>query len=301
MAKSTRNPLDRRRFSKRRGRERGSRRCRAGYAGIQRSASRVGAATARKRTLTLCCRTVCRDRKAAADTPADLTVENAGSDFMVDVLKSLGFEYIAANPGSSFRGLHESFINYGGNKNPELITCCHEESSVALAHGYSRVEGQPMAVMAHSTVGLQHASMDIYNAFVARNPVFIVLGNTLDANERRPGVEWNHSVQDAASMVRDFIKWDDTPISLTHFAESAVRAYKIAMTVPMAPVVLVADSDLQENSVGDRSKLRIPKLTLTSPPAGDPGGRRGSGEAAGRGRESGHRRRPRRARRTACS
>ena len=88
--------------------------------------------------------------------------------------------------------------------------------------------------------------MNIYNAFVARNPVFIVLGNALDANERRPGVEWNHSVQDAASLVRDFVKWDDTPISPTHFAESAVRAYKIAMTVPMAPVVLVADGDLQE-------------------------------------------------------
>ena len=158
-------------------------------------------------------------------------VDNPGSDFMVDVLKSLGFEYIAANPGSSFRALQESFINYGGNKSPEWLTCCHEESSVAIADGYFRVEGKPMAVMAHGTVGLQHASMNIYNAFVARVPVFIILGNALDANARRPGVEWNHSVQDAASMVRDFIKWDDTPISLTHFAESAVRAYKIAMTV----------------------------------------------------------------------
>jgi acetolactate synthase I/II/III large subunit len=198
-----------------------------------------------------------------------MTVENAGSDFMVDVLKSLGFEYVAANPGSSFRGLHESFINYGGNRAPELITCCHEESSVGMADGYFRVEGKPMAVMAHGTVGLQHAAMTVYNAFVARNPVYIILGNALDANERRPGVEWNHSVQDAASMVRDYIKWDDTPVSPTHFAESAVRAYKIAMTVPMAPVLLVADGDLQENSVGDRAKLRIPRLTLTSPPAGD--------------------------------
>src|SRR5215212_4532249 len=110
------------------------------------------------------------------------TTDRPGSDFMADVLKSLGFEYVAANPGSSFRGLHESFINYGGNRNPELLTCCHEESSVALADGYFRIEGRPMAVMAHSTVGLQHAAMNIYNAFVARNPVFIVLGNALDAN-----------------------------------------------------------------------------------------------------------------------
>jgi acetolactate synthase-1/2/3 large subunit len=200
-----------------------------------------------------------------------LTVENPGSDFMVDVLKSLGFEYVAANPGSSFRSLHESFINYGGNKSPEWITCCHEESSVAIADGYFRVEGKPMAIMAHGTVGLQHAAMNIYNAFVARVPVYIILGNALDANARRPGVEWNHSVQDAASMVRDYVKWDDTPISLTHFAESAVRAYKIAMTVPMAPVLLVADGDLQESAAKDRSRLRIPKLTLTNPPAGDSG------------------------------
>jgi len=206
----------------------------------------------------------------SVETPADLTVENPGSDFMVDVFKSLGFEYIAANPGSSFRGLHESIVAYGKNQNPEFLTCCHEESSVAIADGYFRVSGKPMLVMAHGTVGLQHAAMNIYNAFVARVPVFIVLGNALDANSRRPGVEWNHSVQDASSMVRDFIKWDDTPISLTHFAESAVRAYKIAMTVPMAPVVLVADGDLQEEGVPDRSKLHIPRLTLTTPPAGDP-------------------------------
>src|SRR6266481_3131576 len=114
-----------------------------------------------------------------------------------------------------------------------------------MADGYAKVEGKPMAVMAHSTVGLQHASMSIYNAFAGRTPVFIVLGNTIDAAARRPGVEWYHSAQDAAAMVRDYTKWDDLPISLTHFAESAVRAYKIAMTPPCMPVLLVADAELQ--------------------------------------------------------
>ena len=200
-----------------------------------------------------------------------LTADHPGSDFMVDVLKTLGFDYIASNPAASFRSLQESFINYGGNKSPEWLTCCHEESSVGIAAGYARVEGKPMAVMAHGTVGLQHAAMMVYDSFVARLPVYIILGNHLDANTRRPGVEWNHSAQDAASMVRDYIKWDDTPHSLTHFAESAVRAYKIGMAVPMAPVVLVVDGHLQEDSVEDRSKLRIPKLTTTAPPAGEPG------------------------------
>src|SRR5438094_349250 len=198
------------------------------------------------------------------------TTDRPGSDFMLDVLKSLGFDYVAANPGSSFRALHESIINYGGNKTPELLTCCHEESSVGMAEGYAKVEGKPMGVMAHSPVGLQHAAMAIYNAYAGRQPVFIVLGNTIDANARRPGIEWYHSAQDAAAMVRDYTKWDDLPISLTHFAESATRAYKISMTPPRGPVVLVADSDLQETPVADLSRLHIPKLTVPSPPAGDP-------------------------------
>jgi acetolactate synthase-1/2/3 large subunit len=199
-----------------------------------------------------------------------LTADNPGSDFMVDVLKALRFEYIAANPGSSFRALHESIVNYGGNKGPELLTCCHEESSVAMADGYAKVEGKPMAVMAHSTVGLQHAAMAIYNAYAGRVPVFIILGNTIDVAARRPGVEWYHSAQDAAAMVRDYTKWDDLPISLTHFGESAVRGYKFAMTPPMGPVVLVADGDLQETPIPGKSRPRVPKLTLPSPPAGDP-------------------------------
>jgi len=159
-----------------------------------------------------------------------LTVGRAGSDFMVDAIKTLGFDYVCANPGSSFRGLHESIINYGGNNKPELITCCHEESSVAMGHGYAKIEGKPLCVFAHGTVGLQHAAMAIYNAFCDRVPVYIVIGNTMDATKRAPGAEWYHSVQDAALMVRDFLKWDDLPMSLQHFAESAVRAYKIAMT-----------------------------------------------------------------------
>jgi acetolactate synthase I/II/III large subunit len=197
-----------------------------------------------------------------------LTTDSAGSDFMVDVIKSLGFEYICANPGSSFRGLHESVINYGGNQKPELITCCHEESSVAMGHGYFKVEGKPLAVMAHGTVGLQHAAMAIYNAWCDRVPVYIILGNYGDAATRR-GAEWYHGAQDVAAMVRDYTKWDDTPWSLGHFAESAVRAYRIGLTPPMAPVVIVADGPLQEDGIKDRGQLSIPKLTMPTAPQGD--------------------------------
>jgi thiamine pyrophosphate-dependent acetolactate synthase large subunit-like protein len=202
-----------------------------------------------------------------------LTTDRPGGDFMVDVLKSLNFEYVASNPGSSFRGIHESIINYGGNAAPEFLTCCHEESSIAMAHGYFKAEGKPMAVLCHGTVGMQHAAMAIYNAYCDRVPVYILAGNSLDATMRRPGVEWAHSVQDAAAMVRDFIKWDDLPFSLPHFAESAVRAYKIAMTPPMMPVLVVLDGGLQEDPISEevKARLRIPRLTLTTPPQGDSG------------------------------
>jgi acetolactate synthase-1/2/3 large subunit len=198
-----------------------------------------------------------------------LTTDRCGADCMVDVIKGLGLEYICANPGSSFRALHEALVNYGGNTRPELLTCCHEESSVAMAHGFAKIDGRPIGVMAHGTVGLQHAAMAIYNAYCDRVPVYIIVGNTLDATERRPGVEWAHSVQDAAALVRDFSKWDDTPISLEHFAESAVRAYKLAMTPPMGPVLVVADSELQERPLSAGFKLRVPKLTLSAAPQGD--------------------------------
>ena len=214
------------------------------------------------------------ERAAETGTPARvevLTNERPGSDFMVDVLKSLGIEYICSNPGSSFRALHESVINYGGNRNPEFLTCCHEESAVGMAHGYSKIEGKPLAVFAHGTVGLQHAAMAIYNAYCDRVPVYVIFGNIANATNRRPGVEWAHSVQDGASLVRDFVKWDDSPTSLTHFAESAVRAYKIAMTPPMSPIVLVADGDLQEDPIAAYARLSIPKLTLPSPPQGESG------------------------------
>ena len=190
---------------------------------------------------------------------------------MVDVLKSLDFEYLCANPGNSFRSLHESFINYGGNKGPEFITCCHEESSVGMGHGYAKIEGKPLLVCVHGTVGLQHASMPRYDAFCDRVPVYIVLGNFSDAAERFGQVDWTHSAQDPAAMIRDYTKWDDNPVSLAAFAESAVRAYKIATTPPTMPVALVAGHTLQEHSASDGANLSVPKLSVISPPVGDSG------------------------------
>ncbi|MDB5697213.1 MAG: alsS, partial [Alphaproteobacteria bacterium] len=205
---------------------------------------------------------------APAAEAHELTVERANSDVMVDVIKSLGIEYVAANPGSSFRGLHESLINYGGNKSPELLTCLHEETSVAMAAGYARVTGRPMAVMLHSTVGLQHGSMSIYHAFADQVPVLMFMGASLDAATRRPYIEWMHSVQDGAALVRDFTKWDDQPVSMQHFAESTVRAVKLATTAPMGPVLISVDTDLQEVPFR-AANFSIPPLSPASQPVGD--------------------------------
>ena len=197
-------------------------------------------------------------------------IPRPGSDFMVDVIKSLNLEYVAANPGSSFRSLHESVVNYGGNKAPELITCLHEESSVAIAHGYAKAAGKPMAVMAHGSVGFQHAAMAVYNAWCDRVPVIMFGGNGIDADKRRPGTEWSHSVQDPALLLRDYVKWDDAPGSLQHFAESTVRAYRVATTGQMGPVVIMADIDLQEDAIHGKPPT-IPKLRPTLPLQGDTG------------------------------
>ena len=197
-------------------------------------------------------------------------IPRPGSDFMVDVIKSLNVEYVAANPGSSFRSLHESVVNYGGNKAPELITCLHEESSVAIAHGYAKAAGKPMAVMAHGSVGFQHAAMAVYNAWCDRVPVIMFGGNGIDADKRRPGTEWSHSVQDPALLLRDYVKWDDAPGSLQHFAESTVRAYRLATTGQMGPVVIMADIDLQEDAIHGKTPT-IPKLRPTLALQGDTG------------------------------
>jgi thiamine pyrophosphate-dependent acetolactate synthase large subunit-like protein len=238
---------------------------------LKSAAGAAGAALAAQAPLAKAQRS--EQRGSPADATGSATVssnERAGSDFMVDVIKSLGIEYCAANPGTSFRGLHESVINYGNNKDPEFLTCLHEESSVAMAHGYAKIEGKPMMVMAHGTVGLQHASMAIYNCYADRVPLYIILGNLLDINYRRGSADWYHSVQDAAAMVRDYVKWDDAPVTLSHFAESAVRAYSIAMTPPFEPVVIVADGTLQEEPITEKN-LRIPKLVMSAPPQGDTG------------------------------
>jgi thiamine pyrophosphate-dependent acetolactate synthase large subunit-like protein len=208
-------------------------------------------------------------KPATTKLPSEKFITRPGSDFMTDVLKAVGLQYVAINPAAGFRSLHESILNYADNKSPEILTCLHEESAIGMAHGYAKAAGKPLGVMVHGTVGLQHGAMAIYNAWCDRVPMMIFAGNGIDADTRRPGVEWFHSAQDPVALVREFVKWDDQPASLQHFAESTVRAYKYTMTAPMEPVVVCVDMDLQEEAIEHESKLRIPKITRLTHPQGD--------------------------------
>ncbi len=205
---------------------------------------------------------------AQASGPAPARAPGQGrpaSDFMVDVLKKIGFEYAAINPGSTFQGLHESFVNYGKNTAPELLTCLHEEAAVAMAHGYAKAAGKPMLVVVHGTVGLLHSSMALFQAWADRVPVVVIVGH-----HRNPSGVINrpHSAQDMGLLVRSFVKYDDEATTLERFAESAMRAYRIAMTPPMGPVVLTVAAELQESIV--TTEPRVPELIMPAPPQGDP-------------------------------
>src|SRR5580658_185708 len=196
-----------------------------------------------------------------------LHVSNPGSDYMVQCLRDLQYEYVAAMPGSTFRGLQESVINYLGNSRPEWITCVHEEISGALAHGYAKASGKPMAIMVHNTIGLQHASMAIYQAWADRVPMLVMLGNYADAAMRTAGAEWYHSEVDNATMVRGYIKYDDQPGSVQHFAESIRRGHGLMTTPPMGPALIVADQTLQEVPLNYKPVSR--PFVPVSPPSAD--------------------------------
>ena len=239
--------------------------------GVDRRSFLTGAATGAAAALIAQQASVASAQTATTAEPSvqDGETSKPASDFMIDIFKSLDMEYMFSMCASSFMGIHESVLNYAGNKNPQSITCTHEEISVAMANGYAKIEGKPVLVCAHATVGAQHATMALYDAWADRVPIYLVLGNTNDAADRQGEVFWLHSAQDPCALVREFTKWDDNPSSLTHFAESAVRAYKIAMTPPMGPVAIVADEKLQEEHAP--ADARIPKLNVPTPPAADSG------------------------------
>jgi thiamine pyrophosphate-dependent acetolactate synthase large subunit-like protein len=190
------------------------------------------------------------------------------SDAIADMLRAMDIPFVLLNPGASFRGLHDSIVNHLGNEKPQMMVVLHEEHAVAIAHGYTKVTGKPLIAILHSNVGLMHGSMAIFDAWVDRVPV-IVLGATgpVDANKRRPWIDWIHTAQDQAALVRNFIKWDCQPASIPSAQEALLRARQIATTAPQGPVYVCFDAALQESKLSERPALPDPARYLAPPPA----------------------------------
>lgn len=191
-----------------------------------------------------------RDTGNIKPPPITRAVQRPGSDLMVQALKDLGIEYIASNPGSSFEALQESIVNYGSppNRMPEFITALHEETSVDMANGYAKAEGRPMCSLLHGTIGIQHASMAIYQAYYAATPLLMIAG-------RDDGFIQAHTATDMAAMVRSYTKWDAQPTTLAESLEALQEAYRQAITPPAGPTLVVLDMELQKEEAGN---LEVP-------------------------------------------
>jgi len=209
-------------------------------------------------------------RNARIDEPAPPLDEAIGwgSDVAAQMLHRLEIPWIALTPGASYRGLHDSLVNHLGNQCPEMLVCLHEEHAVAIAQGYAKATGRPMAVALHSNVGLLHASMAIFNAWCDRQPM-LILGATgpVDATLRRPWIDWIHTAQDQGALVRNFVKWDDQPGSVAAIPESILRAWQQAATAPHGPVYVCLDAAVQEQKLDGAPAFPDPARFRPAPPA----------------------------------
>jgi thiamine pyrophosphate-dependent acetolactate synthase large subunit-like protein len=206
------------------------------------------------------------------EEPADVTGTGGqpewGSDVVADLLRELDIEFVSVMPGSTFRGLHDSLVNYNGNRNPTLILCTHENVAVGLARGYARATGRPMAVVLHNVVGLLNGSMEIHDAWCDRVPV-LILGATgpVDASLRRPIIDWLHTANVQGTLVRDFTKWDDQPASIPAMSEAILRGYRLACQDPPGPVYVCLDVGLQEEQLDGEYKPRdVARYAPAMPP-----------------------------------
>ena len=189
-----------------------------------------------------------------------------GSDVVAEVTRRLNLKYIALVPGASYRGFHDSIVNYLGNSNPQMVICLHEEHAVSIADGYGKVTEEPMAVALHANVGLMHAAMPIFNAWCDRTPM-IIFGATgpVDAYRRRPWIDWIHTSKDQASMIRNYTKWDDQPASPQAAVESVLRANQITRSAPYGPVYICLDAGLQESSLTEEVSVPDPARFAPAP------------------------------------
>jgi acetolactate synthase-1/2/3 large subunit len=201
---------------------------------------------------------------AKPEAPASYAKKAWQSDVIVDLIKHYGFPYIALNPGASYRGLHDSLVNYGGN-DPPILLCQHEKIAVQIAHGYAKATGRPMAAIVHDVVGMLHATMGIYYAYIDRCPVFVI-GATgpMDESRRRPFIDWIHTANVNGEQLRHYVKWDYQPASIEGVPDSFARAYAAMMTEPQGPIYMCYDAWLQEQPLD--KDVALPKPSTNKVP-----------------------------------
>src|SRR5450432_2864859 len=204
-------------------------------------------------------------------TPSGTNAPAFGSDVVADTLRALDIPYISLNPGASYRGLHDSIVNFLGNEQPQMLLCLHEEAAVAIAHGYAKVTGRAMAAAVHSNVGLFHATMAIFNAWCDRMPI-LILGATgpVDAAKRRPWIDWIHTARDQGAIVRPYVKWDDQPASPEAAREALLRAAWQAESAPQGPVYVNLDAEMQEAPLPAPLPAIAPARYTPATPSGAP-------------------------------
>jgi acetolactate synthase-1/2/3 large subunit len=172
-----------------------------------------------------------------------------GSDAVAELLRRYGFEYAFLNPGSSFRGLQDSLVNYNANKTPKVILGLHEDNVAAMAQGYATASGKPAFCILHNMVGLMHGTMGVFNMYCAGMPVLILGGSGPADYAMRGPVDYLHSANTQGELVRPIVKWDNEPTTVDGVLDSVVRGYKIANTGPKGPVYIAFDVGLQEQEL----------------------------------------------------
>ena len=195
------------------------------------------------------------------------------SDVAAEMLRKVGVKYVALNPGASYRGFHDSLVNYLGNEDPQMLLCLHEDHAVSIAHGYSKVGDEMMGTILHSNVGLMHGLMGIFNAWCDRAPI-MVMGATgpVDAPLRRPWIDWIHTAKDQGALLRNYVKYDDEPRSAEAIVETMLRANIMAQQAPKGPVYVCLDAGLQETPLkeGEVTIPDVDRFQLADPPPASP-------------------------------
>ncbi len=201
---------------------------------------------------------------AKPEAPVSYAKKAWQSDVIVDLLRHYDFPYIALNPGASYRGLHDSLVNYGGN-HPPILLCQHEKIAVQIAHGYAKATGRPMVAIVHDIVGMLHATMGIYYAYIDRCPVFVI-GATgpMDESRRRPFIDWIHTANVNGEQLRHYVKWDYQPASIEGVPDSFARAYAAMTTEPQGPIYMCYDAWLQEQPL--ESDVPLPQPSTNKVP-----------------------------------